>query len=314
MCERFKLRRAVGLTCLILCAVLAAFLWWRMGTIEVVIDKAALERTAPASGSGAVEFTVLTYNVRARPWFDDSRHTFKYLSPLLNGYDICAIQECFKDHYRLWEAATHPVKVYHGSLKNPFKIVGSGLSLLGKFPITGTDGIHYEEAGDRQNWPASKGVLLVRFDVAGMPLDVYTTHIAAGKKAESRAARIAQGDELIDYVRRSSPAGHSVILLGDFNMRPSRGPEDKEANKDNPKVFVFDHIVEALGLRDASDEINGPVGVEIDRILFRAGSGVHMKPLMWQRDTPEYYDPAGKPLSDHKPVFVRFRLEIAEGS
>ena len=35
----------------------------------------------------------------------------------------------------------------------------------------------------------------------------------------------------------------AVILLGDFNMRPSRGPEDKEANKDNPKVTGFDRIV-----------------------------------------------------------------------
>lgn len=299
--------------------LLAGWLWWRAGKIEVQVDEAALRSlqhaaveaaSSPLSPSpdGVAEFTVLTYNVQARPWFDDSRHKFKYISPLLDAYDICAVQECFKDHYRLWGAANHPVKVYHATLKHPFKIVGSGLSILGKFPVIGTDGINYQASGDQQNWPASKGLLLVRFDVRGMPLDVYTTHIAAGKKPASLAARVSQSNEIIEFIRKQSGPDHSVILMGDFNMRPSRGPEDKAANKDNPKVYAFDHLVAELGLRDASDEVNGPTGEEIDRVLFRAGHGCVMTALSWQRDAPEFYDPDHEPLSDHEPVFVRFRL------
>jgi len=296
---------AVGL----LLVVLAGGLWWRVGRIEVRVDEAALRALPETDAGSPAEFTVLNYNVQARPWFDDSRHKFQHISPLLNAYDICAVQECFKDHRRLWQAAEHPAKVYHGTLKHPFKIVGSGLSILGKFPLTGTQGINYQAPGDRQNWPASKGLLLARFAVHGMPLDVYTTHIAAGKKPASMAARVSQGNEIISFIRGHSSPERSVILLGDFNMRPSRGPKDKAANKDNPKVYVFDHIVAELGLRDASDEVNGPTGKEIDRVLFRPGQGFAMTALSWQRDAPEFYDPARAPLSDHKPVFVRFRLE-----
>jgi endonuclease/exonuclease/phosphatase family metal-dependent hydrolase len=148
-----------------------------------------------------------------------------------------------------------------------------------------------------------------RFDLGGMTVDLYTTHIAAGRKPDSRRAKVVQGNELIAFVRENSPPDHTVIFTGDFNMRPSRGPEDKEENKDEPKVFVFDKIVAELGLRDASDEINGPVGTEIDRILFRPGTGVTMTTLSWQHDDPIFYDEAGEPLSDHEPVFVRFRME-----
>ncbi len=281
-------------------------LWLRMGAIEVSVDEAALRALAPATGPA--EFTILTYNVQARPWFDETREKFRYMSPLLNRFDICAFQECFKDHHRLWEAAEHPVKIYHGTLKHPFKITGSGLSILGNFPLKEANGMHFKDEGDFQNRPACKGVLLAHFDVDGMSLDVYTTHIAAGRNAASRRAKFAQGDEIIRFVREQSPPDHSVILLGDFNMRPSRGPEDKEQNKDNPKVVGFDRIVSSLELRDASDEINGPTGTEIDRILFRPGEGYAMRPLSWQHDDPAFYTPDGKSLSDHEPVFVRFLL------
>lgn len=309
MAKRNWSRRRWFVVVILLAVVLLGLLRWRAGKIEVLVDEAALKSLAAADAGGAAEFSVLTYNVQARPWFDDSRHKFKYLSPLLNAYDICAVQECFKDRERLWEAAEHPVKVYHGTLKNLFKLVGSGLSILGRFPLTGTEGLNYRAAGELQNWPASKGLLMARFDVGGMPLDVYTTHIAAGKSAASLEARVSQGNEIVGFVRSHSPPDHSVILMGDFNMRPSRGPEDKAANKDNPKVYVFDRVVSELGLRDASDEVNGPVGQEIDRVLFRAGEGFAMKALSWQQDAPEFYDPGQAPLSDHKPVFVRFRLE-----
>jgi len=291
----------------LLLALFVVWLWWRTGGIEMELDEAFL-KTLPTAGDAA-EFTIVTYNVQARPFFDDSKHKFNYISPLLNRFDICAIQECFKDHRRLWEAAEHPVKLYHATLRHPFKIVGSGLSILGRFPLEKADGINFVSQGDGQNRPASKGVLMARFLARGMPLDVYTTHIAAGKHEASMKAKIEQGDEIIRFVTENSPAENAVILLGDFNMRPSRGPEDREANRNNPKVIGFDRIVEALQLRDASDEINGPTGTEIDRILFRPGKNQIMRPLSWQHDAPAFYDPDGAPLSDHEPVIVRFRLE-----
>lgn len=279
-------------------------LYFRMGGIEVVVDESKLLRP-PA---GPVEFTACTYNVQGRPWFDNTEHKFTGISPLLNQFDIVGLEECFKDHLRIWAQADLPVKIYHSQLRNPAKIVGSGLSILGRFPLTGVEAINYDDPGDFQNWPASKGVLMARFDVAGMPLDVYITHIAAGKEPGTARAKPRQCEQMVEMVRKFSPPEHSVIFMGDFNMRPSRGAEDKERNKDNPKVYPFDTFRDALEFRDASDEINGPVGEEIDRILFRAGTGHTMTPLSWQHDTPAFYDAEQVPLSDHEPVFVKFRL------
>jgi endonuclease/exonuclease/phosphatase family metal-dependent hydrolase len=285
-------------------------MWWRLGSVEVDVNGAALSGVQ-WSGDGPVEFSVCTYNVQARPWFDDSKHKFTYISPLLNSYDICGIQECFKDHNRLWARADHPVKVYHSQLRHPLKIVGSGLSLLGKFPLLETRAIHYANDGEFQNRPASKGSVMARFDVHGMMLDVYTTHIAAGSSPPSLQARIDQAGELVAFIQAESPPENSVILMGDFNMRPSRGPEDKEKNKDNPKVFAFDQMRDQLAFHDASDEVNGPTRDDIDRVLYRPGTGCALDALAWQKDDPAFYDPAGAPLSDHKPVVVRFRLRKA---
>lgn len=294
----------------VLLAVLVAlggWIWWRMGGVRVEVDESIL--AAMPLAHLPVEFTVLTYNVQGRPWFDDTRHKFPRISPLLNQFDLVGIQECFKDHGRLWSDADHPVKIYHSRLKHPGKIVGSGLGLLGKYPLVETAAINFDALGEFQNKPASKGVLMARFDVAGAIVDLYTTHIEAGKSPEALQAKIGQGEEITAFVRAQSPLEHTVIFTGDFNMRPSRGPEDKEENKDNPRVWVFDKMVEDLDLRDASDEINGPVGTEIDRILFRPGTGHTLEVLSWQKDDPVFYDEAGEPLSDHDPVFARFRLE-----
>ncbi|HOH30469.1 MAG TPA: hypothetical protein PLC40_12400, partial [Candidatus Hydrogenedentes bacterium] len=77
----------------------AGGLWLRMGAIEVSVDETALQ-ALPAT-VGAAEFTILTYNVQARPWFDETEEKFGRMSPLMNRFDICAFQECFKDHHRL---------------------------------------------------------------------------------------------------------------------------------------------------------------------------------------------------------------------
>ncbi len=300
-----RIRAAIG--ALALCVLAALGLWLRMGAVEVTLDANALP-AAPRADDGPIEFSVTTYNVQARPWFDDARHKFKHMSPLLSAYDICAIQECFKDHHLLWADSNHPVKVYHSALAHPFKIVGSGLSILGRFPLQAAEGMHFSESGDWQNVPASKGVLLARFLVNDLPLDVYTTHFLAGKQAASMAARVSQGNELIQFVKKHSPPEHSVIVLGDFNMRPSRGQEDKIKHQHNSRVYMFDRITAELKLQDVSDEINGPVGEEIDRILFRPGSDCELRALHWQKDAPEFYDPDGAPLSDHKPVIARFSL------
>lgn len=319
--RRSKFLKRAGVFLVVGLLALAVFAWWRMG--GVVVEVGDQGYTAVADPASA-EFSVVTYNVQARPWFDESRAKFAAISPLLNDYDLVSIQECFKDYRRLWDGTTHPVRIYHSRLKSPWKIVGSGLSVLGRFPLEGVEAESFETVGDRQNWPASKGLLLARFRVGDMPLDFYATHMEAGRKPDAMWSRREQAEQLVRFVRRHSPPEHAVIFAGDFNMRPVREGRGEVPLNDytpgaEPLVFdtmtreqVFEAVRLELALKSASEELPGPVYNGVDHVLYRSGDGLRLTALKYQHDAPVFYFPDGKPLSDHEPLIVWFRLERVE--
>lgn len=307
--------KRLPLIVLVIVVLLAAIGWMRMGKILVEVDGAALAKQPEPTGE-AMEFTAVAYNVQARPWFDDSVHKFERIPKVTNAYDIVTLQECFKDHGRFWKLATQPVKVYDGTLKAPWKIVGSGLGTLSRFPLTETAVWHYTTAGDFQNKPASKGILLTRFEVGGFPLDVYTTHKEAGKNDEAMASKRKQAQEMVDFVKVNSKPESAVIVLGDFNLRfkqpdaPGTGiPETPPTTFEGLDYYdIIGGICAHLGLRDARTELLGEPHPGVDHVLYRTGNGVELKALTYQHDGPEFYDENQQPLSDHEPVIVKFRI------
>lgn len=295
--------------------IVAFFTWWRMGRVIVEVNEAALPAT-PAEPQ-ALEFTAIAYNVQARPLFDKTGAKFDAMSPLLNAYDIVGIQECFYNHEDLWEGTTHPVRIYHGTLRHPLKAVGSGLSILGRFSLEGVESMHFSVPGDQQNAPASKGILLARFRAGGMPLDVYTTHFAAGRKTRSVRDKPTQTREAIDFVEAHSPREHAVIFLGDFNMKTvpeaERMPEDAiAAAKDDlaglDRDQCFQVLKAALGLTDVMDKLHDRIMDTPDHILYRSGTEAVLRPTQFQYDDQAFYFENGKPLSDHEPIIAHFRL------
>ncbi len=310
-----------GVVVLVLLLLLAGITRWRMGTTIVVIgDTGYLSEPVPPNA--ATEISVFAYNVQARPWFDDSDHKFPFIAPRLNHYDIVAVQECFKDHALLWEGTEHPVRVYHGGLRHPAKLVGSGLSTLARFPLEHERTFHYSRGGNFENRIASKGILLTRLRIHGRPLDVYNTHMVAAKTPSSMEARRGQARELIDFVNANTPADDALLLLGDFNMRHSRGdgqhPEIVAGTV--PARFdtlsqpqLFDAILLALRLQDAGEVLNGPAFDGVDHVLYRSGARWTITPRHAIRDASEFRDPEGVPLSDHAPLMVRFRLAPGSG-
>lgn len=313
-----KLGKALG----VLVLLLVVFCLWRYTTlgVEVTIDRTKLPPVV--SDPTATEFSVVAYNVQARPWFDDSAYKFARIPKAVNPYDIVCFQECFKDHETMWAGLTHPVKVYHATLKAPWKIVGSGLGIAGRFPLLGTEAMNFSTAGDFQNKPASKGMLLVRFNVGGMPLDLYTTHMEAGsdRKEPAMVSRRKQGEEMVAFVKKNSPADHAVILMGDFNMRHST-PEQVDpeiAAGHVPEHFdgltrshIFDSVNMALGLKDLAHETTGHYYDGVDHVLFRSGTKAVLTPISMQHDSPEFYDEKQQPLSDHVPAIGHFRIAPA---
>lgn len=313
---RILKRIAQGLALIL--SVLLALILIRFAVIPEVGTAGPIEAAPPATPMPA-EFSIVTYNVQARPWFDDSAYKFARMPKVLEPFDIVTFQEMFKDHEIMYAGLSHTTKLYHSGIKHPFKIVGSGLGTVSRFPVTGFDAMHFTTAGDFQNKPASKGMLLARARIGGMPVDIYTTHMEAGsdRKPEAMWSRREQAEEMVEFVRTHSPADHAVILLGDFNMRHSEpGKEDPEIAAGRvPEEFdnlsrphIFDAVNAALGLKDLCKETQGHYFDGVDHILFRSGAQAVLTPLSWQHDGPEFYDEAKQPLSDHEPVIGRFRV------
>jgi endonuclease/exonuclease/phosphatase family metal-dependent hydrolase len=271
---------------------------------------------APAGG-GPAEFVVASYNVQCRPFLDDAAEKLPKISPLLSPFDLVLIQECFVRHDLLWGQADFPNKVYFGRRGKPARVTSSGLSVLTKLPMGEVVGEHYRDVGELQNQLASKGILLVRLQIAGVAVDVYDTHMEAGSAAKSNAVQKGQARQVVEFITRHSPADHAVLLMGDFNMGPARpektweqisprhyySPEDMKG-----RTEAFEIMRKGLKLRDAADEVYGPKDDGIDRLMFRTGTRCQIQPLSCAFAGSRFRRADGSPLSDGAPLIARIRL------
>lgn len=309
------------------------------GTGAMFVETAPEGDPRYIGGELPIEFTVCTYNIQGRPVLDDTKGKFPEIGRRMEPFDLIGFQECFLNHDVLWSTMDHPVQVYHGTLRSPWKLVGSGLGNSARFPLIGVEHMHYTSKGEFQNQPASKGLLMTRHDIGGHTVDFYNTHMEAGRSDEAMEARRVQVAEIIDFVNAHSPPGHTVIFVGDFNMTPLRQHDleaAREAGYDPPEAGIsyrqlgFQRMMEGLGedFQDAMDELFGipepyseenhdmpwwrrPGREHIDRVLFRAGEGLRLVPLEWHRHIEDFRADDGELLSDHDPISVRFRLETA---
>ena len=121
----------------------------------------------------------------------------------------------------------------------------------------------------------------------------------AGWAEEDGAARSAQVEQLIAAIERDSQE-QAVIVGGDTNiLRRERR--------------LLERLERALGLSDACTETRCPEPARIDRVLYRSSKQLRLRPMHW-RIASEFVDDAGRPLSDHLPVAVRFVWQFDGGS
>jgi endonuclease/exonuclease/phosphatase family metal-dependent hydrolase len=99
-------------------------------------------------------------------------------------------------------------------------LVGNELALASRLPIVRTATHLYQHAAETDVL-AGKGALHVRLARGDDVIDVFVTHLQAGR--EHGAVRRAQIEELASFIRREANGGHNpVLVLGDFNVRGSR--------------------------------------------------------------------------------------------
>lgn len=263
-------------------------------------------------------FSILTYNVQARPILDDlrARRNLPIIGEKLNAFDLAGVQECFSHGSLLLGAADHESRITFKGRQHWWSIANSGLLSFSRFPVRESKNLFFQHKGEIADTVASKGILLTRCEISGELLDVYNTHMQAGNSASAQESRALQATELVDFIERNSPPGHAVILHGDFNMGPPRAahlspsphyatPEDEAA-----RTAVFARMQGRLRMLDVAETLHGSAGDDIDRILYRSGTKLHIRPVNLTNHDAEFRDAGGASLSDSPPISARFEWSI----
>jgi endonuclease/exonuclease/phosphatase family metal-dependent hydrolase len=267
----------------------------RVCSLLLALVVASLCARVEASAPGRLR--VLTYNVHGLPSLvtgDDTLARQAAIRPLLEPFDVVGLQEDFMDegHALLTGEATHAARTrFADALEG--RVYGSGLALLSRRPIASVENVHYEafhgllDAGS--DGMASKGFQVARLELApGVELDVYGSHLDAGRGEGDEAARAAQVEQLVASMQGRS-AGRAVLFLGDTNL-------GGKSAKDQATLKGW---LERAGLSCACEQT--PCCGRIDRILVRGGAGVDVAVEGW-RVAPGFTDAKGTPLSDHAPL------------
>jgi endonuclease/exonuclease/phosphatase family metal-dependent hydrolase len=271
----------------------------------------------PVKASGTNSFSVLTYNVAGLPGIlsssDPSKNTIQ-ISPILNDYDIIAVQEDFAYHTELTKYVKHQY-LTPSSGNVPF---GSGINFLSKYPFFDTDRETWNkrygflDSGSDELTP--KGFMYSQYQIEpGLYIDIYTLHTDAGDDQGSYDARCDNISQISKYINTYS-AGNAVIVMGDTNSRYTRSADNFETalvNNCNLKDPWIDLVrkgnvpQDGDALMDATDR-NGPNFEVVDKVLYRSGKAINLIATSYKLDDKKFTDESGKQLSDHFPVSVNF--------
>lgn len=195
---------------------------------------------------------------------------------------------------------------------------GSGLNTLATLPYADLERAKWTQCSlNEGDCLTPKGWTAVTLSLPGGrgEVDVYNLHMDAGSDDADSSARRANFEQLARAIAlRSDAKGRAVVVMGDTNSRYTR-PHDGLAAFLN-ETRLKDTWVEVVrgGKAPAPDEQalvcaqpfpTTPDCEVVDKVLYKSGS-VTLTPSEWKYLGEEFTDAAGKPLSDHTPVFVRF--------
>ena len=269
---------------------------WRVGVNLFFVVALLCGCKSEPCGSGAGEFSALTYNVHGLPDIvtgDNTSERIQKIAPLLKGYSFIALQEDFDDdnHQVLLEAGTYP-EVHRFAETSVSSYYGSGLSFFSNYNIElyeeyFFDACHgYLDASS--DCLAAKGFQRLRLALReSCFLDVYNSHFEAGGSDDDNAVRQIHVDA-VQKVMEEKSAGQAILFLGDTNLH---GDESVD-------LRTLTQWMSALGLKETCDVLDCPEPGRIDRFLFRSGKCVKLKAKAWSREA-QFIDEAGTPLSDH---------------
>lgn len=295
-------------------------------------------------------FDVLTFNIEGLAWPARGRRSgsLAKISAALRDMqmrgtapDVIMVQEMFS------RAATRAVSGFgypnmvsgpsrtqaktlsgNGRMPGPYKwkkgelgihLVGSGLSVLSRYPIVST---RSEPFGKRRcaglDCLSNKGMLYARLAIPGVPgtINLFNTHLnsqASSKVAPRRHARAhrLQVEALGAFIAEAGDPNIPTILGGDFNMKGSSIRFEGFRNVTEPFGIVQEYCTDNPLPCDVRISWDGdaPWMDTQDLQLFESGSRIDVKPV---RVEAMFDGSADSPrLSDHDGFRVTYRLSWA---
>lgn len=273
--------------------------------------------SAMDAATPGVSLRLITYNVAGLPeGISQSmpQRNSALISPLLNGYDLALLQEDFSYHAQIVGASMHP---YVSPIDTSGNSLGDGLSFLASFAYSDfrrdawTDCNGVLDSGSDCLTP--KGFAFARFQVGKASVDVYDMHTDAGSAAGDQAARAKNLRQLAAAIGARS-AGRAVIVAGDINGRYSREGDTVPELVDTASLTDVWVVLHNQGQRPlpgvpvmcSPTDPNDSACERIDKVLYRSGGGVTLRPREYKVEGAKFVDENGAQLSDHRPVSVVF--------
>ena len=85
------------------------------------------------------KFSIVSYNIQARPVLDPCDQKTPLIGELLNAYDLIGVQEAFSSYEKIFKKASLLQGVAFTKRRHPLKLVNSGLAILTRFLIIDID-------------------------------------------------------------------------------------------------------------------------------------------------------------------------------
>lgn len=269
------------------------------------------------AASAGVSLRLITYNVAGLPeGISQSmpQRNSTLISPLLNDYDLALLQEDFSYHAQIVAASMHP---YVSPIDTRGNSLGDGLSFLSSFAYSDFQRDAWVDCNgvldSGSDCLTPKGFAFARFVVGTASIDVYDIHTDAGSAAPDQTARAKNLRQLAAAIATRS-SGRAVIVAGDINGRYSRVGDTVPELVDAASLTDVWVELHNQGQRPAAGmpvmcsavDPNDPACERIDKVFYRNGGGVTLRPREYVVEGAKFVDEAGAQLSDHRPVSVVF--------
>jgi len=181
---------------------------------------------------GANIFNVLSYNVWATTIYGSKKVDTRLdeMPAVMAGYDALVLTEVFDlaPSKELLAKLRSEYPYQSGEIFKAGKLMESGTRILSRWPFE-TEGSHIYDACDGIQCAATRGVIYTRINKMGKTYHLFATHTQSSDDDVNRAARLAQLDEMGDYIRSLNiPGDEPVIMAGDFNVNKIDLPEDRD--------------------------------------------------------------------------------------